>query len=545
MIHETAAWQALADHAESFASVHLRDLFADDPDRADRLSIELDGLLIDASKTHLTRETRRLLLDLAETAGLGDAIRAMFSGARVNPTEDRPALHTALRAPADRTIETDGGDVVPAVHRVRERMRAFARQVRGGERTGATGEAFETVVNIGIGGSDLGPRMAARALAHRVDGPVPRFVSNVDGCDLDDTLRACDPATTLFVVCSKSFTTLETLTNARTARGWLTDALGGDAVADHFVAVSTNREGVAEFGIDADRMFGFWDWVGGRYSLPSAVGLPLMLAVGPDDFASLLAGQHAVDEHFRTAEAADNAPVLLGLLAVWYRSFLGAATRAVLPYSDRLALLPAYLQQLEMESNGKRVTRDGEPVADATGPVVWGQPGTDGQHAFFQLLHQGTELVPADLVGVCSPPAGPDGAAVGVDRLGHHHDLLVANLIAQSEALAFGRDAAEVRGAGVPEPLVPHRTFPGNRPTTTILLDELTPFRLGQLIALYEHSVLTQAVVWDINPFDQWGVELGKELAGTVTDELTADDPTPGAHDPSTAGLIRHYRDRR
>ena len=530
-IDQTPEWTALVGHRHELAGHHLRDLLAR-PGRREHLVVDLPGIHADLSKHRATSETIGLLVALAERAGLAERIAAMFAGEAINTTEGRAALHVALRAPRDVSISVDGNDVVPEVHRVLDAMEALCDRVRSGEWRGSTGEPIEAVVNIGIGGSDLGPAMATRALrAYVDDARAHRFVSNIDGADIHEALRDLDPATTLFVVASKTFTTQETITNARTARAWVTDALGEAAVERHFVAVSTNADEVEAFGIDAANMFGFWDWVGGRYSLDSAIGLSLMLAIGPGRFREMLAGFWSVDEHFRDAPLDRNLPVLMGLLGVWYTNFLGAASHAVLPYSEDLARFPAYLQQLEMESNGKSVALDGSPVGWATGPVVWGEPGTNGQHAFFQLLHQGTPLVPADFIGV-----------VRQDHpLQHQHDLLMANLFAQTEALAIGRTAERVAAEGVPDHLVPHKVFDGNRPTTTILLDELSPFALGSLIALYEHKVLTQATVWGINAFDQWGVELGKELAGRIAPELDGSQPASDDHDPSTVSLIDHY----
>ncbi len=509
-IDQTEEWQALAAHRRDLADAHLRGLFAEDPDRGDRLVVEVGDLYIDWSKHRVTDETVRLLAALARRAGVEPLRDAMFAGEHINVTEDRPVLHVALRAPRGEHPEVDA---------VLDRMGAYAERIRAGD--------IAHVVNIGIGGSDLGPAMAAIALDAVVDrGLDLRFVSNVDGADLDTELRGLDPARTLFIVASKTFTTLETMTNAQTARRWLVDALGEDAVADHFAAVSTNLDEVRTFGIDPDNVFGFWDWVGGRYSLDSAIGLSLMIGIGPERFGEMLAGFRTLDDHFRTHPVETNAPMLLGLLGVWYSNFWGAQTHAVLPYSEELARFPAYLQQLDMESNGKSVTREGDEVSWDTGPIVWGEPGTNGQHAFFQLLHQGTRLVPADLIGFCRPH----------HRLPRHHDLLMANLFAQGEALAFGRSAP---------PGEPYRDFEGNRPTTTILADELTPSVLGQLVALYEHKVFTQGAIWDVNSFDQWGVELGKSLATAIIPEVEADaDPDLG-HDSSTNALIRRYRARR
>ncbi|RPF28372.1 glucose-6-phosphate isomerase [Georgenia muralis] len=534
-ISTTPAWQALAAHAATAGDAHLRDLFAADPERGTRLVAEVGDLYVDYSKNRVTDETLALLVDLARAAGLPERTEAMFRGEHINTTEDRAVLHTALRAPRSAELVVDGQDVVADVHAVLDQMAAFAEQVRTGAWTGHTGARISTVVNIGIGGSDLGPAMAAGALApFSHPGIRSLFVSNVDGDDIADALDGLDPASTLFVVASKTFTTIETITNARTARAWLVEGLGDDAaVAKHFVAVSTNATEVAGFGIDTANMFGFWDWVGGRYSFTSAVGLSLMIAIGPERYREMLDGFHTVDEHFRTTPLERNVPALLGLIGIWYRNFLGAATHAVLPYNQHLARFPAYLQQLDMESNGKSVTVDGEPVRVETGPVVWGEPGTNGQHAFYQLIHQGTQLVPADLLGFVRP-------AVEIDP---HHDLLTANLLAQAEALAFGKTADEVRADGVAADLVPHRTFAGNHPTTMVLAPALTPSVLGQLVALYEHKVFTQGVVWGINSFDQWGVELGKVLAGRIVPELTGEDEP--AHDSSTNALIRRYREQR
>jgi glucose-6-phosphate isomerase len=531
------AWRSLEDHVRSIAHRHLRELFADDPGRAERMTFEAAGLVLDASKNRITDETLSLLCELARQVGVRERAEAMFRGERINETEDRPVLHVALRAPREAAIVLDGRDVVPDVHAVLDRMTAFSERVRSGDWTGHTGRPVRAVVNIGIGGSDLGPRMAARALfAYADPGLATRFVSNVDATAFVEATRALDPAETLFVVCSKSFTTLETLTNARTARAWLVSALGDEtAVARHFVAVSTNADGVAEFGIDVANMFEFWDWVGGRYSLASAVGLSLMLAIGPARFREMLDGMHAMDDHFRAAPLERNLPALLALVGIWNANFLGASTHAVLPYDEYLALFPAYLQQLDMESDGKRVDLAGRPVETATGPVVWGQPGTDGQHAFFQLLHQGTRLVPCDFLGFLEP----------LHAIGRHHALLYANLVAQTEALAFGKTAAEVAAEGVAPELVPHRAFPGSRPSNTILADRLTPATLGALIALYEHKVFVQGTVWGINSFDQWGVELGKTLASRVAAELDATDEPSLRHDSSTNALVRRWRQAR
>ena len=533
-IDQTPEWQALVRHHEAVKDTHLRELFATDPGRGETLTCEAGDLYLDWSKHRVTAETVGLLVAMAERAGLRQRIDAMFAGERINLTENRAVLHVALRAPEGSSILVDGHNVVPDVHEVLGRMRGFAEEVRSGRWLGHTGRRVRNVVNIGIGGSDLGPAMAYAALRPYSDRSMTfRFVSNVDGADIAEATRDLDPAETLFIVCSKTFTTIETLTNARTARAWLLDALGDPAaVSRHFVAVSTNAEKVAAFGIDPVNMFGFWDWVGGRYSYPSAIGLSLMVAIGPDRFGELLAGFHLMDEHFRTAPFERNLPVLLGLLGIWYINFFGAETHAVLPYSQYLERFPAYLQQLDMESNGKSVTLDGRPVRMDTGPVVWGQPGTNGQHAFYQLIHQGTRLIPSDFIGICRP----------AEVVGDHHDLLMANFLAQTEALAFGKTTEEVLAEGVAPDLAPHRTFPGNRPTSTILAPELSPSVLGQLTALYEHKVFTQGVVWDVNSFDQWGVELGKVLATRIAAELEAAAGDDLGHDSSTNALIRRYR---
>jgi glucose-6-phosphate isomerase len=532
-LHE---WQAVADHARATARLSLRELFAADRVRAERLSFEACGLFVDHSKQRLTEGTLPLLVRLAEACGLRERIDAMFAGERINATEHRAVLHVALRAPRGETIEFAGEDVVPGVHEVLDRMAAFCDRVRKGEWLGHTGKRIRTIVNIGIGGSDLGPVMASTALRHYADRDLTlRFVSNVDGTDFAEAVRDLDPAETLFIVSSKTFTTQETLANARTARAWALTTLAAEAaVARHFVAVSTNAKEVAAFGIDTANMFGFWDWVGGRYSMDSAIGLSTMLAIGPERFRELLSGFHAMDEHFRTADFERNLPVLQGLIAVWNTTFLGAHTIAVLPYDQYLSRFPAYLQQLAMESNGKRVTLDGRVIDDyETCPVYWGEPGTNGQHSFYQLIHQGTRLIPCDFLGFLH----------SLNPLGRHHDLLMANCFAQAEALAFGKTAAEVRADGVPEELVPHKTFPGNRPSTTILAERLTPHVLGSLVALYEHAVFTAGAIWGVNPFDQWGVELGKVLANRIVPELEAPtEPNLGHHDHSTANLIRRYR---
>jgi len=537
------AWRDLADHrhhrpgAQGQAGAgawDLRRLFARDPERARRFSAEAAGWYLDASKNLVTEETLGLLVALAEASGLGERIEAMFRGERINVTEDRAVLHVALRAPRGERIEVDGRNVVPDVHAVLDRMAELAEAVRGGRWTGHTGRPVRNVVNLGIGGSDLGPAMATEALGAFVHPELrARFVSNVDPSDFAEAVRGLDPAETLFVVVSKSFTTQETLANARAARAWCLEALGDEAaVARHFVAVSTNADAVAAFGIDTANMFGFWDWVGGRYSFDSAVGLALMVAIGPERFREMLRGFRAMDEHFRSAPFERNLPVLLGLLGVWYRELWAAETHAVLPYARYLRRFPAYLQQLDMESNGKRVDLDGRPVPWRTGPVVWGEPGTNGQHAFFQLLHQGTTLVPCDFIGFCRPH----------HPIADQHDLLIANLLAQSEALAFGKPPGEVRAEDVPEELVPHRSFPGNRPSNTLLADQLTPETLGALVALYEHKVFTQGALWRIDSFDQWGVELGKVLAKRIAPELTAAGEPALDHDVSTNALIRRYR---
>jgi glucose-6-phosphate isomerase len=531
------AWQALATHADEIRDVHLRDLFAGDRDRGERLAVEAEDVYLDYSKNRVTDQTLRLLVQLAEERGLRQRIDAMFAGAAINSTEDRAVLHVALRAPEGTRIEVDGADVVAEVHEVLNRMSVFAERVRAGHWKGATGKPVRNVVNIGIGGSDLGPVMAYEALRHYSRRDMTfRFVSNVDGTDFVEATRDLDPAETLFIVSSKTFTTLETMTNARSAKRWLLAPLADRAaVARHFVAVSTNEDEVRAFGIDPNNMFGFWDWVGGRYSMDSAIGLSTMLAIGPDRFRELLAGFHAIDEHFRTAPFEHNLPVLMGLLAVWYADFFDAETVAVLPYDQYLKRFPAYLQQLTMESNGKSVTLDGQRVDYATGPIYWGEPGTNGQHSFYQLIHQGTRLIPCDFIAF----------AQTLNPIGDQHDLLTANVFAQTEALAFGKTAAEVEAEGTPGWLVPHRVFEGNRPTNTILLQRLTPGTLGKLVALYEHSVFTQGVIWGINSFDQWGVELGKALAKRIAAELSSDSVPALAHDSSTNALIERYRRHR
>ncbi|WP_328430366.1 glucose-6-phosphate isomerase [Streptomyces sp. NBC_00443] len=532
-------WAALEDHREdALQRPRLRELFAADPSRAERYVVRVGDLRIDYSKHLINDETLALLQELAAATDVFGLRDAMFRGERINVTEDRAVLHTALRAPRDAVIEVDGADVVPKVHAVLDKMSDFAERVRSGAWTGHTGRRIRNVVNIGIGGSDLGPAMAYDALRPFTARELTfRFVSNVDGADLHEAVRDLDPAETLFIVASKTFTTIETITNATSARSWLLAGLGGEdkAVAKHFVALSTNAEKVTDFGIDPDNMFEFWDWVGGRYSYDSAIGLSLMIAIGPDRFREMLDGFHTVDEHFRTAPAEANAPLIMGLLGIWYGNFLAAESHAVLPYSHYLSKFTAYLQQLDMESNGKSVDRDGQVVGWTTGPVVWGTPGTNGQHAYYQLIHQGTRLIPADLIGFARPVAELS------DELKAQHDLLMANLFAQGQALAFGKTADEVRAEGVPEEQVPHRTFLGNHPTTTILAPELTPSVLGQLVALYEHKVFVQGAVWNIDSFDQWGVELGKVLAKRVEPALTEGAEVPGL-DPSTAALVAAYR---
>jgi glucose-6-phosphate isomerase len=536
----TAAWKELRAHADRMRGAHLRELFAADPTRGSTLTAEAAGLYLDYSKNLIDAGVVASLLDLANQAGLPELRQAMFRGEKINTTEQRAVLHVALRAPRDEVIEVDGHNVVPDVHDVLDRMAAFAERVRSGEWRGHTGKPIRTVVNIGIGGSDLGPRMAYEALRPPGSrGVACRYVSNVDGDDIAEQLDDLDPAETLFVIASKTFTTLETMTNAETARTWITQQLGSDAdVAKHFVAVSTNAGAVAAFGIDTANMFGFWDWVGGRYSMDSAIGLSLMIGLGPDAFRDMLAGMREMDEHFRSAPLAANLPVLLGLIGVWYNNFLGARSHAVVPYSQRLARFTEHLQQLDMESNGKRVRRDGRPVDHQTGPIIWGSPGTNAQHAYFQLIHQGTQLIPADFIGFAHP----------VNELVDQHDLLMANFLAQTEALAFGKTEDEVARDGVVPDLVPHRTFLGNRPTNTILAERLTPRTLGALIALYEHKVFTQGAIWQINSFDQWGVELGKVLAQRIIPELGSADETgsladaePLDHDSSTNELISRY----
>ena len=531
---ERPAWKALSEHYQAVRDLHLRQLFAEDPRRGERLTLEVDGIYLDYSKNRITDETIRLLVGVAEVCGLRRRIVAMFTGERINVTEKRAVLHIALRAPETEHIIVDGLDVVPEVQGVLSRMAAFARQVRSGEWIGYTGKRIRNVISIGIGGSDLGPVMAYEALRHYSQRDMTfRFVSNVDGTDFEEATRDLDPEETLFIICSKTFTTLETLTNAHTARAWSLRRMGDErAVRRHFVAVSTNAGEVAKFGIDTTNMFGFWDWVGGRYSMDSAIGLSTMIAIGPENFRAMLSGFHAMDEHFREAPLERNLPVLMGLLAVWNVNFLDAPTVAVLPYEQYLKRFPANLQQLTMESNGKHVTSDGARVTYQTGPIYWGEPGTNGQHSFYQLIHQGTRLIPCDFIGFCQP----------LNPLGNHHDLLMSNLFAQTEALAFGKTEEQARAEGVPAWLAPHRVFEGNRPSNTLLAERLTPQILGSLIALYEHSVFTQGMIWNIDSFDQWGVELGKVLAQRTIPELESDGEPPLEHDSSTNALIRRYR---
>src|SRR5262245_20739191 len=530
-----AVWRDLQDHYTTMQGLHLRNLFADDPGRGERMTTEAAGVYLDYSKNRINDKTLKLLIELAEQSGLRARIDAMFRGEKINATENRAVLHVALRAPKCASIIVDGKNVVPEVHAVLDKMAAFANRIRSGQWKGHSGKLIRNIVNIGIGGSDLGPVMAYEALKYYSDRAMTfRFVSNVDGTDFVEATRDLDPAETLFIVSSKTFTTLETMTNAQTAREWLLKGLGGDvkAVAKHFVAVSTNAEKVSQFGIDTAEMSGFWDWVGGRYSMDSAIGLSTMLAVGPEGFREMLDGFHQMDEHFRTAPFDKNLPVLMGLLAVWYNDFFGAQTVAVLPYEQYLKRFPAYLQQLTMESNGKHVTVDGTPVAADTGPIYWGEPGTNGQHSFYQLIHQGTRIIPCDFIGFTKT----------LNPLGRHHDMLVANVFAQAEALAFGKTPDEVKAEGTPDWLVPHRVFTGNRPSNTILAERLTPRTLGTLVALYEHSVFTQGTIWGIDSFDQWGVELGKVLAQRIIPELEAKQEPKLGHDSSTNTLIRRYR---
>jgi glucose-6-phosphate isomerase len=534
-LRKRSAWMALQDHHRKIEAIHLRQLFAEDAGRGERMATEAVGIYLDYSKNRVTDETLQLLCQLAVQSDLRTRIDAMFSGEKINVSEGRAALHVALRAPRGASISVDGRNVVPEVHEVLDKMAAFANRVRGGDWKGHTGKRIRNVINVGIGGSDLGPVMAYEALKHYSERSMNfRFVSNVDGTDFAEAVQDLDAAETLFIISSKTFTTLETMTNAHTARDWLLAGLGGEAkaIAKHCVAVSTNAEEVAKFGIDTENMFVFWDWVGGRYSMDSAIGLSTMIAVGPDNFRAMLDGFHQMDEHFRTAPFERNLPVLMGLLAVWYNDFFGAQTVAVLPYEQYLKRFPAYLQQLTMESNGKHVTLEGARVDYDTGPIYWGEPGTNGQHSFYQLIHQGTRLIPCDFIGFGQT----------LNPLGRHHDILLANVLAQTEALAFGKTSEEVKAEGTPDWLVPHRMFEGNRPTNTLLLDRLTPGALGKLVALYEHSVFTQSTIWQIDPFDQWGVELGKVLAQRIIPQLESAAEPKLEHDSSTNTLIRRYR---
>ena len=534
-LRKRQVWTVLQAHHDKMKGLHLRQLFAEDRKRGERFTLEAAGVYLDYSKNRITDETVKLLLQLAQESGLRERIDAMFRGEKINVTENRAVLHVALRTPRGATILHDGEDVVPQVHSVLDKMADFANRLRSGAWKGHTGKRIRNVINVGIGGSDLGPVMAYEALRHYSERSITfRFVSNVDGTDFAEAVRDLDPAETLFIISSKTFTTLETMTNARTAREWLLAGLSADesAVARHFVAVSTNAKEVAKFGIDTANMFGFWDWVGGRYSMDSAIGLSTMLAIGPDNFRAMLDGFHEMDEHFRTAPFERNLPVLLGLLGIWYTDFFGAETVAVLPYEQYLKRFPAYLQQLTMESNGKHVTLDGQRVEHDTGPIYWGEPGTNGQHSFYQLIHQGTRLIPCDLIAF----------AQSLNPLGRHHDTLLANVFAQAEALAFGKTAEEVKAEGTPDWLLPHRLFEGNRPSNTLLLDRLTPAALGKLVALYEHSVFTQGTIWQIDSFDQWGVELGKVLAQRIVPQLESAAEPKLEHDSSTNALIRRYR---
>jgi len=537
-LRKRPAWSSLAAHHQAMKGIHLRRLFAEDPRRGERMAIEAAGVYLDYSKNRITDETLALLLQLAEESGLRERIDAMFRGDKINVSEKRAVLHVALRAPRGASIALDGQNVVPEVHGTLDKMASFADRLRGGAWKGHTGKRIRSVINIGIGGSDLGPVMAYEALKHYSERTMAfRFVSNVDGTDFVEAVRDLDPAETLFIISSKTFTTLETMTNAHTARDWALAGLKGEeaAIARHFVAVSTNAKEVAKFGIDTANMFGFWDWVGGRYSMDSAIGLSTMIAIGPDNFRAMLDGFHQMDEHFRTAPFERNLPVLMGLLSVWYADFFATQTVAVLPYEQYLKRFPAYLQQLTMESNGKHVTLDGTPVDYDTGPIYWGEPGTNGQHSFYQLIHQGTRLIPCDFIAF----------AKSLNPLGRHHDMLLANVFAQSEALAFGKTAEEVKAERTPDWLVPHRLFEGNRPSNTILLDRLTPAALGKLVALYEHSVFTQGTLWQIDSFDQWGVELGKVLAQRIIAQLESAAEPKLEHDSSTNALIRRYRERK
>ena len=534
-VAKASAWSTLISHFKTASKLHLRQLFADDPKRGQHMAAEAVGLYLDYSKNRATDETLQLLLQLAAESGLRARIDAMFGGEKINITEKRAVLHVALRAPKGKSIFVDGKDVVPEVHAVLDRMADFSNRVRSGAWTGHSGKRIRNVINIGIGGSDLGPVMAYEALKHYSERSMTfRFVSNVDGTDFAEAVQDLDPAETLFIVSSKTFTTLETMTNAQTARAWSLGGLGGDekSVAKHFVAVSTNPAEVSKFGIDTANMFGFWDWVGGRYSMDSAIGLSTMVAVGPDNFHAMLNGFHQMDEHFRTAPFEANLPVIMGLLSVWYNDFFGAQTVAVLPYEQYLKRFPAYLQQLTMESNGKHITLDGKPVARDTSPIYWGEPGTNGQHSFYQLIHQGTRLIPCEFIAFVEP----------LNPLGRHHDMLLANVFAQTEALAFGKTPEQVKAEGTPDWLIPHRVFEGNRPSNTILAERLTPETLGKLVALYEHSVFTQGVLWNIDSFDQWGVELGKVLAQRIIPEIESGPEPMLNHDSSTNNLIRRYR---
>jgi glucose-6-phosphate isomerase len=534
-VTERRAWKALVAHYQEVRDLHLRKLFADDPTRGERMTLDAVGLYLDYSKNRVTDETLKLLVQLADESGLRERIDAMFRGEKINITENRAVLHVALRVPKGASIVVDGENVVPQVHAVLDKMADFSNRVRNGAWKGYTGKRIRNVINVGIGGSDLGPVMAYEALRHYSDRAMTfRFVSNVDGTDFAEAVLDLDPAETLFIISSKTFTTLETMTNARTARDWLLAGLGGDekAIAKHFVAVSTNASEVAKFGIDTANMFGFWDWVGGRYSMDSAIGLSTMIAIGPENFRDMLDGFHQMDEHFRTTPFERNLPILMGLLAVWYNDFFGAQTVAVLPYEQYLKRFPAYLQQLTMESNGKHVTLDGSKVPCDTSPVYWGEPGTNGQHSFYQLVHQGTRLIPCDFIAFYQT----------LNPLGRHHDILVANVLAQAEALAFGKTQEQVKAEGTPDWLVPHRVFEGNRPSNTILTERLTPVTLGKLVALYEHSVFTQGTIWNIDSFDQWGVELGKQLAQRIIPELESRQKPALNHDSSTNNLIYHYR---
>ena len=537
MLTETKAWQNLLSHFAEIKDRHLRNLFAEDEARGSKFMVEAAGIYLDYSKNRITGESMKLLVALARQAGLSERIEGMFNGEKINTTEGRAVLHTALRAPRDAAIFFEGKNVVPDVHEVLDRMSAFCGRISSGDWKGHTGKPIRNIVNIGIGGSDLGPVMAYEALRHYSNRDLTlRFVSNVDATDFAESILGLDPAETLFIVASKTFTTQETMTNASTARQWLLSGLGGDesAVAKHFVALSTNAEAVQAFGIDTDNMFGFWDWVGGRYSMDSAIGLSTMLAIGPEHFREMLAGFHEMDTHYRTAPLDKNIPVIMGLLGVWYANFFGASTIGVMPYDQYLSRFPAYLQQLTMESSGKSVTLDGKSVTYNTGSIYWGEPGTNGQHSFYQLIHQGTQLIPCDFIAFCK----------SLNPIGDHHDKLMANVFAQGEALAFGKTADQVRAEGTSEDLVPHRVFEGNRPSNTLLIEQLTPRVLGTLVALYEHITFTQGVIWDINPFDQWGVELGKQLATAITPELEDDTVTLG-HDSSTNTLIEHYRENK